>query len=607
MKNIIRIIGYIGGYKRDAVLSVFFNVLHAIFGLVQVTALIPFLNVLFERTQLLGPQPEFSLNVDGYLEWMTYLAAKYSAEYGGFKVLVGISIYGVIASFLKTATQYASLYFLAPLRTGVVKDIRNSVYRKIVDLPLSYYSDERKGDTMARVTSDVQEIQTSIVSSLEAYIKNPILMVVYVSFLISISSKLTLFVFLMLPISGYLIGKVGKNLRKTSFRGQEKLGYLTSIIEETITGLRIIKAFNTEAIMFRKFEKNNSIFTRIITKITRKRGLASPLSEFLGTIVVMSILSYGGYLILSSQSTSLTGSNLIAYIAGFYMIINPAKAFSTAYYDVQKGLASIDRIDKILKADIIIKDVKDATEKKNFDSKIEYRNVSFKYIEEPVLKNIDITINKGRTIALVGQSGSGKSTLVDLLPRLIQLEEGDILIDGISINKIKIKDLRDLMGVVTQQSILFNDTVLNNIAFGFDNVKEEKVIEAAKVANAHEFIMQMPDGYQTNIGDMGGKLSGGQRQRLTIARAIFKNPPILILDEATSALDTESERLVQEALINLMKNRTSIVIAHRLSTIKHADEILVMHEGNIVERGRHDDLLLKEDGFYKRLHELQMT
>ena len=607
MKNIFRILGYIKGYKREAILSVILNILAALFSVVQITALIPFLGILFEQKLEAMAKPEFSLSVDYYLEWMKYTSTKYTILYGPFKVLIGISIYGILASLLRNAAYYLSVYFLAPLRTGVVKDIRNSVYRKVVDLPLSYYSDERKGDTMSRVTSDVQEIQTSIVSSLEAYIKNPIQIIIFVSVLIAISSRLTLFVFIMLPLSGLLIGKVGKNLRKTSFRGQERLGLLTSIIEETITGLRIVKAFNTEEKMFGKFDKNNNYFTRLMTRINRRRGLASPLSEFLGTIVMMSILIYGGYLILVTQNASIEGQDLIAYIASFYLIINPAKAFSTAHYNVQKGLASIDRIDKILKANVNIKDAKNAVEKKSFDSKIVYENVSFKYIEDLVLKDIDITIGKGKTIALVGQSGSGKSTLVDLLPRLIQLEEGDIQIDGISINQIKIRDLRNLMGVVTQQSILFNDTVFNNIAFGYDNASEEKVIEAAKVANAHEFIIQMPDGYQTNIGDMGGKLSGGQKQRLTIARAIFKNPPILILDEATSALDTESERLVQEALINLMKNRTSIVIAHRLSTIKHADEILVMHEGNIVERGRHDDLLLKEDGFYKRLHELQMT
>lgn len=607
MKNILRIFGYIRGYKREAILSVFFSILSALFSVIQITAVIPFLGILFEEELVLTKLPPFELSVDYYLKWMTHIAAKYTLIYGAFSVLIGISIYGVIASLLRNTSHYSSLYFLAPLRTGVVKDIRNSVYRKIVDLPLSYYSDERKGDTMSRVTADVQEIQTSIVSSLEVYIKNPIQILIYISVLITINSSLTLFVFIMLPISGFLIGKVGKNLRKTSFRGQETLGYLTSVLEETISGLRIIKAFNTEEKIFEKFKKNNSLFTRIMTKITRRKGLASPLSEFLGTIVMLSIFIFGGYLILETQNTSLDGKNLIAYLLTFYMIINPAKAFSTAYYNVQKGLASIDRIDKVLKADINIINAPDAITKKDFTSEIVYKNVNFTYIEEPVLNNVNFTLHKGKTIALVGQSGSGKSTLVDLLPRLIQLEEGDILIDGISINQIKIKDLRELMGVVTQQSILFNDSVFNNIAFGYDKASKEKVVESAKVANAHEFIMQMPDGYQTNIGDMGSKLSGGQKQRLTIARAIFKNPPILILDEATSALDTESERLVQEALINLMKNRTSIVIAHRLSTIKHADEILVMHEGEIVERGKHETLLKKKDGVYNRLHEMQMT
>ncbi|MBN2520079.1 MAG: ABC transporter ATP-binding protein [Bacteroidales bacterium] len=599
-----QVFGYIIPYKVQAILSILFNFIFIIFNLFSVTMMIPFLGILFKTKSLVTELPEFSLSVDYFLDFMYFYLSKIILVYGESLALLFLCVLIIILTLIKTASRYFSLFYLAPVRTGIVKDIRNKLYGKVVNLPISYYSDERKGDIISRITADVQEIEVSIVSTLETLIKDPIMILFYIIVLFTTNFKLTLFVLVLLPVSGYIIGRIGKNLRKTSLRGQRKLGFILSIIEETISGLRIIKAFNNEERITKNFENTNNLYSKILVKISRRRALASPLSEFLGTIVMIAILFYGSNLVLS-QSSNLTAEILIFFLLVFYLIINPAKSFSTAVYNVQKGMASVDRINKVLKAEITIKDKPSSVSFNEFKYSIVYKNVYFKYEEDIVLKNINLTIEKGKTIALVGQSGAGKSTLADLLPRLIDVDEGDILIDDISIKDIKLKDLRNLMGIVTQQSILFNDTVFNNIAFGYNGATEKHVIEAAKVANAHEFIVQMPNEYYSNIGDSGSKLSGGQRQRLSIARAVLKNPPILILDEATSALDTESERLVQDALYRLMENRTSIVIAHRLSTVKNADEIIVLHEGEIVERGKHSELL-KKKGIYKKLYDLQM-
>jgi subfamily B ATP-binding cassette protein MsbA len=492
---------------------------------------------------------------------------------------------------------------MVPLRNGVVQDIRNQIYRKILELPLGFFSEERKGDIIARMTGDVQEIDNSIMSSLEMLLKDPLIIIISLSFMIYMSPSLTLFVFLLLPVVGYLIGKVGKSLKKPSMRGQNKMGELLSTIEESLSGLRIIKAFNAENKIKEHFSKQNTEYYHIMNSLMWRRYLAHPMSEFLGTAVIVIILWYGGNLVLRNDG-SLNPAEFITYLAFFYTIINPAKSFTTAIYSIQKGLASMERIDKVMLAKNNIIDKENPKSVKVFTNEIQYKDVTFRYQEDDVLKKVNLTIPIGKTVALVGQSGSGKSTFVDLLPRFYDVSEGQILVDGIDIRDYRIADLRGLMGNVNQDPILFNDTFFNNISFGVENATMEQVENAAKVANAHDFIISTSEGYHSNIGDRGGKLSGGQRQRVSIARAVLKNPPILILDEATSALDTESEKLVQEALENLMKNRTSIVIAHRLSTIKNADLICVFHEGEIVERGNHDELLAL-DGIYKKLYGMQ--
>jgi len=603
MNDILKILHFVFNYKRHAFTSIFFNLLFAFFGLFSVTGIIPFLRILFNPDNLITELPDFSFNMNYFLTLLNYHLSSIVIERGAKMALLIICILIIFTTLLKVASRYFALFFLAPVRNGVIKDIRNKTFKKVLDLPLSYYSNERKGDIIARMSNDVQEIEISIISTFETIFKEPFIIILHIAVLFSLNPNLTLFVFILLPLSGYFIGRIGKTLRQTAIKGQRKLGILISIFEETISGLRILKAFNAEQKSYNRFFSVNSFYTRIMVKVFRRRSLAGPLSEFFGTIVMITIIWYGSKLVLK-DSLTFEPANLIGYIVIFYMIINPTKAITTAYYNIQKGLASLDRVNKILNAKVTIKDKKGALPINEFIYCIEYRDVSFKYEKDNVLKNINLKIEKGKTVALVGQSGSGKSTMVDLLPRLIDVRMGDILIDNKSIKEFKIKDLRNLMGVVTQESILFNDSVFNNIAYGDENATEEQVIEAAKVANAHEFIVPMKLDYYTNIGDRGGKLSGGQRQRLSIARAVLKNPPILILDEATSSLDTESERLVQDALINLMKNRTSIVIAHRLSTVKNADEIIVLHEGEIVERGKHKELI-KIKGYYKRLVDLQ--
>lgn len=603
MKRFFKVFRFIYPYKWQAVANVVTNLLGTIFGLFSLLMVIPFLKVLFSNQPVIETKPELALNVDSITQYFNYLISNVVKDHGQARALLLIILLVIITSFLKNLFTYLALWYLAPIRNGVVKDIRNALFSKIMVLPLGYFSDEKKGDIISKMTNDVNEIEVSIIRSLEMFFRDPITIIIYLVSLIIISPGLTLFVLVLLPFAGGIIGRIGKNLRKSSFKGQKKMGNLLSIIEETLGGLRIIKAFNAEEKVKKRFESSNEFYSKIMIKMWRRRDLATPLSEFLGTIVIALVLWYGGKLVLSGSS-NLSGETLLGYVACFYMIINPVKSFSNAYFNIIKGLASADRIDSILSAENTIKNKVDAKPIKNFDSSIEYRNVSFKYLDDYVLKNINLKIEKGKTIALVGQSGSGKSTFVDLLPRFYDVEEGEILIDGVNIKEYTLESLRGLMGNVNQESILFNDTFYNNIAFSVENTSEDNVINAAKIANAHDFIEATTSGYFSNIGDRGSKLSGGQRQRVSIARAILKNPPIMILDEATSALDTESEKLVQEAIENLMKHRTSLVIAHRLSTVRNADLICVLHEGEIVERGKHEELI-ELNGIYTKLYNLQ--
>ena len=613
MKDFLRILRrFVPPYKKYMVWNVIFNILSAILNLFSFALIIPILNILFKISDETYTYIDWTFNPLSFEAWKAtpellknnffWFVSDMIETKGGSFTLIILGIFLVVSTFMKVGTMYLAFYTMIPIRTGVVRDIRNQNNRKITELPLGFFSEERKGDIIARVSGDVNEIETSIMSSLDMLFKNPILILIYLIGMIAISWQLTLFVFILLPVAGYVMGQVGKKLKRKSFEGQQQWGYLMSQIEETLGGLRVIKAFNAEKKIQDRFEKSNETFRRLTNRIYRRQQLAHPMSEFLGTATIAIVLWYGGTLILSSNSP-IDASTFIYYLVIFYSIINPAKDLSKASYAIQKGLASMDRVDKILKAE---SDINDPENPKPIalNESIRYQDVWFKYQHEWVLKGIDLTIPKGRTVALVGQSGSGKSTLVDLLPRFYDVDKGSITIDGTDVRDATLYDLRSLMGNVNQEAILFNDTFFNNISFGVEGATLEQVQEAARIANAHDFIMASEEGYDTNIGDRGGKLSGGQRQRISIARAILKNPPILILDEATSALDTESERLVQEALENLMRNRTTIVIAHRLSTIRNADEICVMHEGAIVERGRHDELI-ELNGYYKKLCDMQ--
>lgn len=607
MKNFFGILRYVKGYWRYAIWNIVFNVFSVIFSFFSIALLFPFLNVLFSNNanEVATIEPRLVISKDSITAYIKYLISHNSEEHGKLYVLIAICLFVVVAIFFKNLFRYLAMYFISPIRNGVVRDIRNKVFNKTLDLPLSYYSEEKKGDIISRMTTDVQEIEWSVMKSLEMIFREPLNILVFVIMMFVISTKLTLIAFVLLPLTVLLIVSIGKSLKKSSTKRQEKMGVLLSIMDETLGGLRIIKGFNAEKKVTERFQTENHEYRNISTKISRKEDLASPLSEFLGVSVLIAILYFGGTMVI--QDKTMDGELLILYLVMFAQLLTPAKSFTAAYYSVQKGLASAERINKLLEAEVTIKDIGNPKSITKFEKEIEYKNVSFAYREGEtgwVLNDINLKIEKGKTIALVGQSGSGKTTLADMLPRFYDTTQGEILIDGIAIKDAKITDVRALMGIVTQESILFNDTVFNNIAFGIDNVTEAQVIEAAKIANAHEFISKMPQGYQTNIGDRGSKMSGGQRQRMSIARAVLKNPPILILDEATSALDTESERLVQDALSNLMKNRTSVVIAHRLSTIQHADEIIVMQKGLIIERGTHTQLL-SQSGTYSKLHEMQ--
>ncbi|MBD78390.1 MAG: antibiotic ABC transporter ATP-binding protein [Crocinitomicaceae bacterium] len=612
MKNLAKILRFALPYKGYVVLNIAFNLLAVVFSLFSITMLIPFLDLIFLKKEAEyntfyanGPQ-ELTFSIDSLIDNFNFYLSKTivessSLDQGKFDALILLCIIIGLLFFFKNLFGYLALFSMAKVRMGVLKELRENTFAKLLHLPLSYYSEERKGDIISRLSNDVIEIEWSVLLGIEMIFREPVNIILFLGTMVYMSPELTVFVFILLPVTGLVIGKVGNSLKKTSEEGQAMSGQILSTLEETLSGLRIIKAFNAENKTYDKYHKQNVNFFNLMVKVYRRRDLASPLSEFFGIIILIVILWFGGKLVLSD---GISASVFIAFTLIFSQIIAPAKGLSKAWYNVQRGAASADRLGDIINAPVKIKDKENAVDTQPFSSEISLKDVWFKYGEDYVLKGINLTIKKGETIALVGSSGGGKSTLADLIPRFHDVEKGDVVIDGKSIKELTIRSIRNQLGVVTQQSILFNDTIFNNIAFGVDNVSKEEVEQAAKVANAHNFISGFPNGYDTNIGDGGSKLSGGQKQRISIARAVLKNPPILILDEATSALDTESEKLVQNALNNLMKNRTSLVIAHRLSTIQNASRIIVLEEGKIVESGTHSELLERK-GTYFKLSQLQ--
>jgi subfamily B ATP-binding cassette protein MsbA len=604
MSKLRLLLKYISPYKWSAIRNILYNILSAIFALFSYTLVIPFLNILFNRFELLSSPGKFQLNAEYIQAFAKYYLSLFIEKNGPVGALMMISIVFIITSILKNGFIFLANNSMAYIRSCTVRDLRKKMYYKVLKLPLSFFTDARKGDLMTRISNDVQEIEISVMSSLTMMFRDPMYILIFVIYLFITSYQLTLFALALLPVSGWLIGLASRTLRSSSLLGQQKLGRLLSIVEETLSGLRIVKGFNAEKKMKDQFGAVNDHYSKIFRRVIRKSYLASPLSEVLSTFVVMLLLFGGGMLALKGNG-HMTSEKLIAFLVIFSQIIQPAKNITTAWFSIQKGMASIDRIDQILEAEEKITEKKNALPIKDFKDSIEFKGVWYAYNSEAVLKDINLKINKGQTVAIVGKSGAGKSTLADLLPRFIDADKGSVLIDGMDVRDLKTTDLRYLMGIVSQHPILFNTSFTENIAFGVDVPDMDKVISAAHNANAHDFIMETEEGYENSVGESGNKLSGGQRQRVSIARAIMANPPILILDEATSALDTESERLVQDAILKLMQNRTSLVIAHRLSTIQHADLIVVLDDGMIVEKGTHTELMNKKDGFYAKLHSYQ--
>ena len=591
-------------YWQLLIMNIVSNLFSQIFSLVSLTLIIPFLQLLFDKTPLVTEKPTFHISLNGVVDYFKYYQSELILSNGKEKALLFICVFVIAIFLVKNFFRYMAAFYITPLKANVVRDLRRKIFSKILQLPLSFYSEKKKGDLIARMTTDLSEIEWSILNFLESIFRDPVSILLALGWMFYTSAQLTLFVLIMLPLTALMIGQIGKTLKKQSQHFQNRLGGLISLIEESLGGLRIIKGFNGEQYVEGKFGHDNDELARQQTRMWRRRDISSPLSEVMGIAVVAAVLWFGGRLVLNGES-ALSAETFIAFILVFSQLITPAKSLSSSFYNIQKGLAAFDRVQMILEEPLTVTEKINAEPITAFENEIEYRHVSFVYEKEFALKEVSFKIQKGKMIALVGPSGAGKSTLVDLLPRFYDAVNGEVLIDGHNIKEVKLKDLRKLMGIVTQESILFNDTIFNNIAYGDLHANEADVIAAAKVANAHDFIMKMENGYQAVIGDRGNKLSGGERQRITIARAVFKNPPILILDEATSSLDTESERLVQDALQNLMKNRTSLVIAHRLSTIQNADEILVMRKGQLIEHGKHNELLAL-NGLYKKLVDLQM-
>jgi ABC-type multidrug transport system fused ATPase/permease subunit len=600
MNGLARIFSRVNGYKKNLILSILSNVLLSLFTVISLPLLIPFFQILFERIQELPIKPTAYNDING---WIKYYVSDLILTYGKPTTLPMVCFTLIVVFLFKNLFRYLALYFIAPLRNGIIYDLRKELYQKYLYLPLSFYSNEKKGGLISSLTNDVQEVEWSILNVIETIFKSPIIMIGSIVFMFFISPSLTIFVFVLVTFSGIIIGKVVSNLRDNSVNVQDKLSDMTSQLEETLGGIRIIKSFNAETHQSERFDQENATFRKILTQVVNKRDLAAPVSEFLGVAVVIILMWYGSNLVFKNE---LAPETFIAFILAFYQIIEPAKSFAAAYFNIQKGLAAMDRIDRILLTDNEIVDRPNAVKKSSFEQEIKFKNLSFAYEGSGIaaIDDITITIPKGQSFAFVGSSGAGKSTIADLLPRFYDPSEGAITIDGIDLRDIKLEDLRNLYGIVSQEAILFNDTISGNISFGMASCSKDEIIEAAKIANAHDFVSALPEGYETNIGDRGIKLSGGQRQRLTIARAILRNPPILILDEATSALDSESERLVQDAIAKVMKGRTSIVIAHRLSTIQDADVILVLEKGKIVQEGTHEGLI-EIDGPYKRFIEMQ--